>query len=428
MNSAATEEPAKKRVRINEDNNTVSSTAQPIYSSTNYAILATDPTLPPAIKAITNYYIDKYLPLSKRKYAKENAMQKLHDPSYIPKSARLHFTVGVSDKASASDDYEALAASVKSTNDTYESLQKDIIFKAAQLELELLVSEKQKIFCEALYKLASIFYLANNNASDVNEALVHNIVLHIITYNCNIADHAFAGENLRNFRLFYYEMFPEAQIADEKRNDDYSANDDVLTQLANDSSIAQYFQPTPASTTTTAVSTDTTIASTASLPSSNNTNDTNEAAIDVDAPMTVATLTTVATPTTVATTNNDEDVDQEAHYNYDDDYDKTNNNNNNDENNNGNNNDEAMIIDNPNILIRNDIAQLSALLKKSFVVPWDKHLLDVETRQINANLTKYATSRIKSKATDKAAAIVAIRIIIMQIPHNNNNNKNNNDQ
>jgi hypothetical protein len=89
MSSAAAVEPAKERVRINEDANTVSSTATPIYTSTT-TILASDPTLLPAIKAITTYYIDKYMSLSKRTYAKENAMNKLYDPKYVPKSARLN--------------------------------------------------------------------------------------------------------------------------------------------------------------------------------------------------------------------------------------------------------------------------------------------------------------------------------------------------
>jgi hypothetical protein len=66
-----------------------------------------------------------------------------------------------------------------------------------------------------------------------------------------------------------------------------------------------------------------------------------------------------------------------------------------------------MIVDNPSVLPRHDIIQLSNLIKKAFVTPWVQHLNDVEQRLLNANLTKYATLRIKSKATDKAAAIVA---------------------
>ena len=357
MSTASTEQPSAKRVRISPDNPSILKSGSYSTSKNN---AGTDSTLPPAITSLSTYYSEKYMKIAKKIEAKMSVLHKFSDDKYIPKSVRLNFKLGVSEFASsASEQHDALSATATKNREKYESLQKDIIFKAAQLELELLVSEKQKIFCEALYKLASIFYLANNNASDVNEALVHNIVLHIITYNCNIADHAFAGENLRNFRLFYYEMFPEAQIADEKRNDDYSANDDVLTQLANDSSIAQYFQPTPASTTTTAVSTDTTIASTASLPSSNNTNDTNEAAIDVDAPMAV--------------------------------------------------DDSTIESNSPNTMpLPNHVSErMSALLMQMFVYNWNKYKQDLDSKLLNARLAKFAATTMQHKATDKAAELIA---------------------
>ena len=86
---------------------------------------------------------------------------------------------------------------------------------------------------------------------------------------------------------------------------------------------------------------------------------------------------------------------------------KNNNDDNDNDDNEKDNDDVDMLVDKPNVFTTDDIRQLSALLRKSFVAPWTKHLNDVEDRLTNANLAKYATSRIKSKATDKAAAIVA---------------------
>ena len=386
MSSAAAEEPAKKRVRINEDNNTVSSTAKPIYSSTNNMILASDPTLLPAIKAITDYYIDKYMSLSKRKYAKETAINKLHDPTYVPKSARLHFKVGVSDKASASDKYEALAASVKTCNETFEKTQKENILKAAELELEVLSKEKKALFCELFYEIASIFFLWKTKSKDINEEAVHKIVQETTSFDSSILKYVFTNDAKVQFYKFYSEIYPTS-IAIISSDEFNSISDDILSQIpipnaSTASTIPNYFGPqSQQNSTTTTTAATTTASSTTSTP-----------------PSTTTTTETLDT----------EDVDAEATYNYDNDYDTTDNNTNNkNDHDHDDNDDDVMIVDNPNILLRQDFRQLSTLLKKSFVAPWAKHLADVETRLLHASLTKYATSRIKSKATDKAAAVVA---------------------
>ena len=376
MNSAAAVEPAKKRVRINEDNNTVSSTATPIYSSTN-SILASDLTLLPAVKAITNYYIDKYLSLSKRKHAKENAMIKLYDPTYVPKSARLNFTVGVSDKASASDKYEALAASVKNCNDTFETKQKENILKAAELELEVLSNEKKSLFCEAFYEIAAIFFLWKTKSNEVDEKSVHTIVQETTLYDIMILKHVFTHDYKAQFNDHYNKMYPTSVGIVEKKDEFGGISDDILSQI-------------PMPTTTTRANT---ISNYYGLEAQRNTN---------------TSASTVSLATTTTTTTDKEDEDSEKNYNYDNDYNTTyNNNNDNDKNDDGKDDDDVMVVDDPTVLRRPDIMQLSRLLTKSFVTPWIQHLAAVETRMMNANLAKYATSRIKSKATDKAAAVVA---------------------
>ena len=227
-------------------------------------------------------------------------------------------------------------------------------------------------------------------SNEIDEASVHKIVQATSTFDTTIFKHVFTNDVKVQFIRTYNILYPTSVgIVTVSSSDEFDGiSDDLLSQI-------------PIPTTATRESTMQTYYGTQSQ------NTTNTATTTTSTLQTATTPSTVATPTTVDTPNNNEDIDQEANYNYDKDYDNTNNNDmNNDANNNGT-NDKAMIIDNPNVLIRTDIAQLSTLLKKSFVEPWDKHLLDAETRQINANLVKYATSRIKSKATDKAAAIVA---------------------
>ena len=387
MSSAAAEEPAKKRVRINEDANTVSSTAAPIYSSTT-TILTSDPTLLPAIKAITTYYIDKYMSLSKRKYAKANAMNKLYDPKYVPKSARLNFTVGVSDKASSSDKYEALAASVKTCNDNFEQKQKEKILKAAELEMDVLSNEMKLLFCEAFYEIAAIFYLWKTKSKEVDIKSVHTIVHDTTNFDSSIFQFVFPNDATVQFVKNYNELYTTSIGIVTVENEFNTLSDDLLSQIPMPTTAPA---PSPASTITHFYGAQSQLNTTA--PASTTTTETTQAATTAD---------------TTATAN--EDVDAEAHYNYDNDYatnNSTENVNNNNNNNNNNDDDEVMKDKNPSILRQHDIKQLLILLKKSFVTTWNNHLNDVEARQLNANFNKYAALRIKSKATDKAAVIVA---------------------
>ena len=361
MSTASTEPPPAKRVRISPDNPSI---LKPGSYSTSKNNTGTDSTLPPAIKSLSTYYAEKYMKIAKKIEAKMSVIHKFSDNTYIPKSARLNFKLGVPDFASTSEKYDALAASAIENREKYEKSQKKIILEAAQLELDLLIGEKQKIFCEALYKLASIFYLANSNASGVNEALVHKIALNIIVYNNNIASHSFVGENLQKFRSFYYEMFPESQPANDKNNnDEYNTSDVVLTQLANDSSIAKYFQTAPAenTSTTTTVVTNTTTDSNTPLATTNDsiaTNTYTPEVVNVDAEMDLDDSTIGSTTTNMPLTN------------------------------------EVL-------------QQMSALLMQMFVYNWNSYKADLDSKLLNARLSKFATTTMQHQATNKAAELLA---------------------
>jgi hypothetical protein len=300
-------------------------------------------------------------------------MSKLYDPTYVPKSARLNFTVGVSDKASASDKYDALVASVKECNTIFETKQKENIILAAELELEVLSNDKKTLFCEAFYEIAAIFYLWKRKCKDIDEASVHKIVLETLSFDISILQYVFDTDVKIHFINHYNKIYPTSVgivTIDDGFN---SLSDELLSQIQ---------------------------LPTSRLPTTNTIE--HYYGINNQRP-TIATTTTPNLPT--------EDVDNEATYNYDNDYtnDNTTNNNNNNNNdiNNKNSDDDIMTDNQPSILHHQDIIQLSNLLQKSFVTTWTKHLNETETRILNATLAKYATLRIKSKVTDRAAAIVA---------------------
>jgi hypothetical protein len=362
MSNASTEQPTAKRVRLSTDNPSILKTSS--YSSYQSNAVS-DPTLPPAITNLANYYSDKYMKIAKKIEAKQSVINKFSDDQYIPKSARLNFKLGISDAASTSNKYDALAATANKNIEKYESEQKSIIHAAAKLELDVFLDEKKTLFCEALYKLASIFYLAyNNNASEIDEVMVHNIVFFIITMNTNIISHSFSDENVASFRAYYYKQFPEShpkEKAKESTSEEFASSDGLLSQLATDSTISQYFQPTSTATTTatTEASDTNTVASTAE-----------------------STTSTIAT-VTLATLNTDViDVD------------------------------DTMEDDDSTILSTMPInshatQQMISLLTTTFVSNWHRYKQDIDAKMLNARLSKFATTTMKLQATNKAAELIS---------------------
>jgi hypothetical protein len=187
---------------------------------------------------------------AKQIHAKQLVLEKFDDDTYIPKSARLNFNLGVSEIVSKSDKYTDLVTTATTNKATYESNQKAIIKQAAQLEVNVLVTSNKTLFCEALFKIASIYYLKHTKSPEFDEAKVHELVSHVVHQNTCIIRYTFNKETIASFITYYNTIYIEAISSnDDQILDDADVDDDaVYSQIDIDAEINQHLSRNASST------------------------------------------------------------------------------------------------------------------------------------------------------------------------------------
>jgi hypothetical protein len=129
MSTASTAKPPAKRVRIDQD-------TPPVFDYT--PIAGSVSMLLPVMKEMVKNYYDKFMKSSKKIYNKQNIVQKLTHPDFIPRSAKSNFQLGGSEKVKMSTEYNDLAKAAKAVKAAFEKKQKQHIKQAAKLEIEIL--------------------------------------------------------------------------------------------------------------------------------------------------------------------------------------------------------------------------------------------------------------------------------------------------
>jgi hypothetical protein len=248
MSDASTAEPPRKRVRLATE-------PTPILRKSNYKPNTTsygaDPTLPPAISNLAKYYSTNYMKNAKQIHAKLLVLKKFDDDTYIPKSARLNFNLGVSEKVSKSEQFTNLVTTATTNKAAYESSQKTIIKQAAELEVNALVTNNKTLFCEALFKLTSLFYLKHLKSPDFEDKKVHELTTHVVKHNTCIIQYVFQKNDTKAFFDYYRSIYKEAlstdMIEDEIIADD-NDDDAVYSQIDIDAEISQHYNRNASST------------------------------------------------------------------------------------------------------------------------------------------------------------------------------------
>ena len=163
-------------------------------------------SLPPAIYNLAQFHFDKYFKTLKKVFATDTKLKKMQDSTFIPKSARSNFELGVSSKVKESEKYKTLSNSIEKGKETFQKLLKQQIVSAVELEKEEAMLELKSLFCEAVHKVTKIFCLWKTTDDDIEDLIVYNEMKNVFYNNSTLLEFVFPN-NYNEFNRFYRKQF-----------------------------------------------------------------------------------------------------------------------------------------------------------------------------------------------------------------------------
>ena len=130
----------------------------------------------------------------------------MQDSTFIPKSARSNFELGVSSKVKESEKYKTLSDSIEKGKETFQNLLKQQIVSAVELEKDEAMFELQSLFCEAIHKVTKIFCLWKTPNDDIDDLIVYNEAKNVFHNDMTLLKFVFPN-NYNSFNKFYRKMF-----------------------------------------------------------------------------------------------------------------------------------------------------------------------------------------------------------------------------
>ena len=117
-------------------------------------------SLQPQVASILEQLGISHLNLLSKKYNKDTQIQKMEqNKEFLPRSARIDFTLNVSEKATSSAQFQQLVADTETKTQEFCFFLKKQIIAATKIESQILLDEIQDQFIESLRHIATTLSL-----------------------------------------------------------------------------------------------------------------------------------------------------------------------------------------------------------------------------------------------------------------------------
>ena len=153
MTTTATEDQARKRVRITDPAELSSSTRS---SVTVDFVARSFASLPTPIKTLASHYTEKLTKLQNKARQRSITIDKMAEDTFIPTSARIKFELGATQKVKETATFTTLAASTKELVETFQKTLKTNMLTVAKMELSSIQSDINTTILEAIRDLTII--------------------------------------------------------------------------------------------------------------------------------------------------------------------------------------------------------------------------------------------------------------------------------
>jgi hypothetical protein len=162
----ATGEPTSKRIRFDiveapeQAATTTPSSAARDYLSTSLL------SLPKSIRTIAQRHGTKFNKLLTQIQQRASTKATFADDDFIPRSAKLQFSLTASPKVMETPEFKTLAENTTNLLSSFQKELKKMVLSTVELEMKDLKNEVDRLFCLAIYDLA-VVCLVNNNPADL---------------------------------------------------------------------------------------------------------------------------------------------------------------------------------------------------------------------------------------------------------------------
>jgi hypothetical protein len=186
MDPATDQQQRQKRVRLSTGSDTDTAVEKPFKGTSpltkakftaNIAIAS----LPPAIQPLAKHFSAEFLKLRTELGRLLSNKKRLAIEEYIPISARVQFTIGVSDrvKENAAAEFDSMMKRQKLTLEIFQMDLKEYISESVDLEIKVLRSEIGKLFARAVGALsAGTLMGVLNNDTQARTLVLYTIESH----------------------------------------------------------------------------------------------------------------------------------------------------------------------------------------------------------------------------------------------------------
>jgi hypothetical protein len=153
MTTPATEDQARKRVRITDPAELSTITRS---SVTQDFALRSFASLPTPIKSLATHYTAKLTSLQNKARQRSITIEKMAEDTFIPTSARIKFELGATQKVKETATFTTLAETTKTLVETFQKALKTNMITVAKLELTQIQSDINTTILESVRDLSTI--------------------------------------------------------------------------------------------------------------------------------------------------------------------------------------------------------------------------------------------------------------------------------
>jgi hypothetical protein len=156
MTTSATEDQARKRVRITDPAELSTITRSSV--SQDFA-LRSFASLPTPIKSLATHYTVTLTSLQNKARQRSITIDKMAEDTFIPTSARIKFELGATQKVKETATFTTLAETTKTLVETFQQALKANMVTVAKLELNSIQSDINTTFLEAVRDISTIIVM-----------------------------------------------------------------------------------------------------------------------------------------------------------------------------------------------------------------------------------------------------------------------------
>ena len=153
MTTSATEDQARKRVRVSDPAELSTPTRSSVLQ--DFALRSFG-SLPTPIKSLATHYTATLTSLQNKARQRSSTIDKMAQDDYIPTSARIKFELGASQKVKETATFTNLAAATKALVEKFQKDLKTNMLSVAKMELTTIQSDINTTTLEAIRDLSTI--------------------------------------------------------------------------------------------------------------------------------------------------------------------------------------------------------------------------------------------------------------------------------